>query len=91
MEHDEAKIQNNLGVAKPIMACTSQELEKVVKCGDMTVVKAAKEMLQEARKGTENLTCIVQKLLLNIPNYEKSERNNATTFFGVLRRRNEFN
>ena len=56
VEHDEAKIQNNIGVAKRIMACTSQELEKAIKCGDMTVVKAAKEMLQEARKGTENLT-----------------------------------
>ena len=56
VEHDEAKIQNTIGVAKRIMACTSQELEKVIKCGDMTVVKVAKEMLQEALKGTENLT-----------------------------------
>ena len=56
VEHDEAKIQNNIGVAKQIMACTSQGLEKAIKCGDMMVVKAAKEMLQEARKGTENLT-----------------------------------
>ena len=56
MEHDEAKIQNNIGVAKRIMACTSQELEKAIKCSDITVLKAAKEMLQEARKGTENLT-----------------------------------
>ena len=56
VENDEVKIQNNLGVAKQIMACTSQELEKAIECCDMTVVKAANEMLQEARKGTENLT-----------------------------------
>ena len=39
----------------------------------MTVVKTAKEMFQEARKGTENLTCLEQKLLLNVSNYGKAK------------------
>ena len=50
MEDDEAKIQNNIGVAKRMVKFASHELEKAIKCGDMTVVKVAKEMLQEARK-----------------------------------------
>ena len=88
MEHDEAKIQNNIGVAERMMACANQELEKAIECGDMTVIKAAKEMLQEARKWTENLTRIVQKLLLNVPNYAKSEKKQFNNFFRVLKWRN---
>ena len=53
MEDDEAKIQNNIGVAERMMTFASHELEKAIKCGDTTVVKVAKEMLQEARKRTE--------------------------------------
>ena len=61
VENDEAKIQNNIGVAERMMTCASQELKKSIECGVMTSLKAVKEILQEARKQTENSKCRREK------------------------------